>query len=591
METTMDEINDENLLMDCDDDNCDDDIVAEAEELVQSATQKDSVEIECKKDDDPEKLPQIDETLSDSQKETKTDNENEINSEIEDKLLESSIEEDEVKDAETLEKSSEDLTVKESDLKDEVEVKKLDEVENENPKNETQDEDDLLISCEAPKKIEEDQQVSDDSSSNADDNEESKNEDNLEPEESKSDENLPETEVSEENDQEMVKSETIENDENEVDSKKGIEKVEMVKIEMVKEEDIKKEKIELNFLRRFASATGKLSRSDLEELLLEKVTDCFLYTSENASLRHRIEKQEKTFETLKARIDTLKKQYNDLDMIHKRVMRDLEDRPGQPIVPVKITRAVGLQVYQPSQTLKRKNEEIIGNLTKTTELKVTTPDQKRRKVTPLRAPLTDTQKKAIEQKSLIESQLMKADITKNLLNSTSVTLTARKSTNVSSAIDLTDEDDTPSSNTVNYNTPPALVAINQRTGQRGFIAKAPATTVTRILPKMPLLISPAPVERPGWKKFPPKPIITILKTAQKNGIVVQWRIDGYDSKQHAIIKSYEIYAYEHTSNQTAQNNWRKVGNVSALPLPMAITLTQFSEGLFGLIFKVFLLFH
>ena len=48
---------------------------------------------------------------------------------------------------------------------------------------------------------------------------------------------------------------------------------------------------------------------------------------------------------------------------------------------------------------------------------------------------------------------------------------------------------------------------------------------------------------------------------------------------HAIIASYQIYAYQETPTQKAEATlWKKVGDVKALPLPMACTLTQFLKG-------------
>jgi hypothetical protein len=48
---------------------------------------------------------------------------------------------------------------------------------------------------------------------------------------------------------------------------------------------------------------------------------------------------------------------------------------------------------------------------------------------------------------------------------------------------------------------------------------------------------------------------------------------------HAVIGSYQIFAYQETPGQVANPTlWKKVGDVKALALPMACTLTQFLKG-------------
>ena len=49
------------------------------------------------------------------------------------------------------------------------------------------------------------------------------------------------------------------------------------------------------------------------------------------------------------------------------------------------------------------------------------------------------------------------------------------------------------------------------------------------------------------------------------------------SDKHAEIVSYQLFAYQEVSGTSPSTMlWKKVGDVMALPLPMACTLTQVS---------------
>ncbi|XP_015931206.2 activating transcription factor 7-interacting protein 1 isoform X1 [Parasteatoda tepidariorum] len=82
--------------------------------------------------------------------------------------------------------------------------------------------------------------------------------------------------------------------------------------------------------------------------------------------------------------------------------------------------------------------------------------------------------------------------------------------------------------------------------------------------------------RPGLKPVPPKPSLKGSRNA--SGIVLSWNIHS-DLKVFADILSYQLFAYQETSGSPITAAlWKPVGNVKALPLPMACTLTQFVEG-------------
>lgn len=115
--------------------------------------------------------------------------------------------------------------------------------------------------------------------------------------------------------------------------------------------------ISLKFLKKFKSNIDSLSKSELEELVLQKVVESIVYKSDASDLRIKTERQEQIIQTLRTKLTELTKLYKDLEMLHKRLMRDLESKNEGLVVPVKITRAVGLQVSQD----RVRSQNIVGN--------------------------------------------------------------------------------------------------------------------------------------------------------------------------------------------------------------------------------------
>jgi len=50
------------------------------------------------------------------------------------------------------------------------------------------------------------------------------------------------------------------------------------------------------------------------------------------------------------------------------------------------------------------------------------------------------------------------------------------------------------------------------------------------------------------------------------------------ANRYETIRSYQIYGYQETSIAPQSNLWKQIGEVKALALPMACTLTQFKPG-------------
>ena len=107
--------------------------------------------------------------------------------------------------------------------------------------------------------------------------------------------------------------------------------------------------LKIDFLKKFRKSFDNMSKQDLEELVLQKVVEAIIHRSEFSEMRELIEKQEKLITAHRSKISELSKQFRDLEMVHNRVVKDIEQRNSQFIMPVKITRAVGLQVYIPNK--------------------------------------------------------------------------------------------------------------------------------------------------------------------------------------------------------------------------------------------------
>ncbi|XP_064309010.1 activating transcription factor 7-interacting protein 1 isoform X6 [Phalacrocorax carbo] len=103
----------------------------------------------------------------------------------------------------------------------------------------------------------------------------------------------------------------------------------------------------------------------------------------------------------------------------------------------------------------------------------------------------------------------------------------------------------------------------------------------------PRPVHPAPLpEAPQPSRLPPeaantslpqKPQLKLARVQSQNGIVLSWSVMEVD-RSCATVDSYHLYAYHEDPSATMPSQWKKIGEVKALPLPMACTLTQFVSG-------------
>ncbi|KAI1886752.1 hypothetical protein AGOR_G00199040 [Albula goreensis] len=96
-------------------------------------------------------------------------------------------------------------------------------------------------------------------------------------------------------------------------------------------------------------------------------------------------------------------------------------------------------------------------------------------------------------------------------------------------------------------------------------------------PPLPSLPPPPPRLPPeaGNTSVPQQPQLRLARVQSQNGIVLSWCVEEVD-RTCAAVDSYHLYAYH--QDQAGPSHWKKIGEVKALPLPMACTLTQFVSG-------------
>ncbi|KAJ8363311.1 hypothetical protein SKAU_G00121420 [Synaphobranchus kaupii] len=126
------------------------------------------------------------------------------------------------------------------------------------------------------------------------------------------------------------------------------------------------------------------------------------------------------------------------------------------------------------------------------------------------------------------------------------------------------------------NGPP--VAVPYRSPQNSPSKIRPANP-SHQLPPLPSL-PPAPTRLPPeatHSSLPQQPQLKLTRVQNQNGIVLSWFVEETD-RTCAAVDSYHLYAFHRDHAGAPQSQWKKIGEVKALPLPMACTLTQFVSG-------------
>ncbi|XP_076026426.1 activating transcription factor 7-interacting protein 1 isoform X2 [Genypterus blacodes] len=107
----------------------------------------------------------------------------------------------------------------------------------------------------------------------------------------------------------------------------------------------------------------------------------------------------------------------------------------------------------------------------------------------------------------------------------------------------------------------------------------PSRGPTMALPPLPSAPLPANRLPPEAAQTSPPQQPQLKLVPSQTGIVLSWCVAETD-RSCAAVDSYHLYAFHQDSSNSsaAQQHWKKIGEVNALPLPMACTLTQFQSG-------------
>ncbi|XP_045525344.1 activating transcription factor 7-interacting protein 2 [Pieris brassicae] len=375
-----------------------------------------------------------------------------------------------------------------------------------------------------------------------------------------------------------------------------------------------------NFLSLCKKNVSEMTRNDLEEFCIMKIVESVVDRGNIGEMKSQLKKMALSLDEHRNKIKSITKQNQDLQVILRSVQEAC--RKNSLVTPLKITRSVGIQVVTAEKSKQKATAPSQNNLATTSPAK------------PVRSPSLQNKSKQnttpsqnipvprlVPAKSSPSNQANQTSNNKVPINLQPTAIRPAvprpekrpfsKSQTGSDTVDLTDDEPPnkvvtrPGNQAVRVISPQNLMppqrvptvnsprkvyipigggqVSNVRPTQQAYMLKPVNNqNVRQRVPGM-RRVHPAPLPESGkqyqavsWKGIPPAPEIKLSKV--ENGIVISWKLDNYREDVHENIASYQIYAYQETPSPPSTNLWKKIGDVKALPLPMACTLTQFVPG-------------
>ncbi|XP_065221501.1 protein PFC0760c-like isoform X2 [Planococcus citri] len=359
-----------------------------------------------------------------------------------------------------------------------------------------------------------------------------------------------------------------------------------------------------NLKNIFKVMRTKLTRKQLETMMIQKCCEMISDSNEIGTLRRQVADLQQAEMFRKQKIMNLEKQISQLKAVCQRYLDQVKESTDKAVNPIKITRSVGLQVafgdsspyvnFEPIPTTSRNQEKLKKLLSAppvNSRRSLATPDihqnvTRSNSASPLpsNANSRNHEPRLVNGNSRISSPLSHCgsptpnsspSAAGSSRNTMKVTKPAAAADEDAPVIDLTDKDDK-NENEGNVAAKNLLATVNGS----AMVTYVPVKVNGQDQNRQPAQ-HPAPVPPPppmamvtGAKPVPPRPILKIDRG--EAGIMLSWEFPR--NTICAEIAKYQLFAYQETDLPPRPDLWKVVGDVTALPLPMACTLTQFIVG-------------
>lgn len=355
------------------------------------------------------------------------------------------------------------------------------------------------------------------------------------------------------------------------------------------------EPIKLNFLKHFHRKTGTFTRGELEELLMQKITEAIVFKTERSKYRNEQSLYETAIEKFRQRIIALEKQYKDLQLAHSDVMRKLRNcHQSGKIEPVKIVRNVGLQVISTIKSESHEPVEIPHSLDKCSE-----DNQRIKRVIVDRG----IKRKSYDDDEKIENKKQRKSEKNQILNNMSNTNEPKANKKVAKFFPSRNENKLKSvsenqSNADHSKSPQnsSKTVENEAEDCSEISQTSPSSTTSKFDPafnnrrtstpikfqnendppkrKLPDLPETSQkVHSCSHKKIPPTPKIKVEKISKE--VKVTWDMN-YVQSDHNDIKNYQLYAYNE-ADEAKTDNWACIDNIEHNLLPITVTISGACE--------------